>query len=314
LLDINPSSRYAIGLNISRSGCSAGIINIKGELILKREIDIKNVSSPVKAIKNIANELEKLIEDSKIQKDKFLGIGVSAPGPLAAYSGRILNPPNFSMWHDFDLVDELKRYFPFSVHIENNAAALTLAEKNYGKCSEFKNFMLLVVDSGIGAGIVINDQLYRGAGGFGSEVGHSTIDIYGEPCDCGNRGCLECYASIPAILKYARLQDPGILSWAEIVDRAEARDKTCLEIIDKEAHYLAAGIVNIINLLENEAVFLTGFINYKPNLLLNRLNSIIRGTMMTRDIHKVLVSESSIISDSDVISAAAIEFDKFFSS
>jgi predicted NBD/HSP70 family sugar kinase len=218
------------------------------------------------------------------------------------------------MWHDFDLVDELKRYFPFSVHIENNAAALTLAEKNYGRCSEFKNFMLLVVDSGIGAGIVINDQLYRGAGGFGSEVGHSTIDIYGEPCDCGNRGCLECYASIPAILKYARLQDPGISSWAEIVDRAEARDKTCLEIIDKEAYYLAAGIVNIINVLEIEAVFLTGFINYKPNLLLNRLNSIIRGTMMTRDIHKVLVSESSIISDSDVISAAAIEFDKFFSS
>lgn len=313
LLDINPSCHYAIGLNISRNGCSAGIINIKGKLISKTEICITGISSAPKALRIIKKSIGKLVDSSEIQIEKFLGIGISCPGPLDVHSGRILNPPNFTMWHNVNIVDELKNCFPFNVYLENNSTALTLAEKNYGKGTQYNNFILLVVDTGVGAGIVINDKLYRGFKGFGSEIGHTTIDINGEPCDCGNTGCLEVYASIPSILKRFHLNDLGISSWKDVVNRAKEHDKTCIDVIDREAKYLAAGIINIVNVLEPDAVILTGYINYEPRILLNKLSDIVNGAMITRDIHKLTISGSSIIEDADIVSAAAIAVNRFFS-
>jgi len=314
LLEINPCCRYAVGLDISRGGCSAGVVNIKGEPVLKREINIGSASNAAEALDIISGELKLLIEDSNIDTDKLLGMGVSSPGPLDVHSGIILNPPNFGMWHGVNIVEELKKHFPFCVYLENNSTALALAEKNYDKGHALGSFMLLVVNTGIGAGIVIDDRLYRGVGGFGSEVGHTTIDINGERCDCGNRGCLELYASIPAVLKRVYPYNRDISSWSDIVDRAEDGDEFCREVVEMEARYLSAGIINVVNLLELEGIILTGFINYKPRMLLDRIRDIVGSTTITRNIHKLSICASSITTDAEVISAAAIAVDRFFCS
>src|SRR5690606_1693363 len=88
----------------------------------------------------------------------------------------------------------------YRVLIRNISCARTIAEKNYGRGSDFDSFMLVVVDEGIGSGIIINNKLYQGVGGFGSEFGHTSICFNGKMCSCGNTGCLEAYASIPNIL------------------------------------------------------------------------------------------------------------------
>ncbi|HEY5584564.1 MAG TPA: ROK family protein, partial [Ruminiclostridium sp.] len=175
-----------------------------------------------------------------------------------------------------------------------------------------QSFMLIVVDTGIGAGIIIDENIYRGVGGFGSEVGHTSIDINGKACSCGNRGCLESFASIPSVLKNIQRCDNNITTWKEIVDRALMGNEDCKKVIESEALYLSAGIVNAMNILELEAVILAGDIKYKPDMILNLIRMKVESSAITRDIHRLHIMNSTITENSEVKSAAAIVFEKFF--
>ena len=312
LLDLVPSGYYAIGVSITREGCNVGIMNIKGVLLHKSAVDLERTADPIGMIRMIAESVRMLLKKVSIPNERVLVIGLNAPGPVDAVRGSILNPPNFSQWNNVDIVKEFSEYFDFPVLLENNSISLAIAEKNYGRGAELRNFMLMVVDSGIGAGIVINDKIYRGAYGFGNEVGHTSIDFRGELCQCGNRGCLEIYASIPAVIKDIHSRGISITTWKEIVDRALKGDSICTETIEQEAIYLSAGIVNTMNILDLEAVVLTGDIGYKPKMLLKSVRDIVWRSGITRKINKLIIVSSSINEDSGVISAASIIFERFF--
>jgi len=311
-LAINPDRFYVVGLNIARDRCVCGIVNLKGEHVLSEEVHIENVYNSEEAIIVIEKAISDIIKRTEIDPGKFLGIGISAPGPIDSINGTILNPPNFPMWHNVNIVREIKKRFPYDVYLENNANALALAERDYGAGIGLKYFMLLVVDTGIGAGIITDSRLYRGIGGFGSEVGHTSIDFNGLKCDCGNKGCLETYASIPSLIRNMKLREYGINSWREIADRAETGDKFCQEVIDREALYLSAAIINVINILELEAVILAGYINYRPGLLLRRLRENIENSVINRNARSVNILNSSIREHAEIISAASIVMDKYF--
>ena len=312
LLDLNPSSYYIVGVYISREGCSVGVVNIKGELLLQHEAEFEVKSNFDENINNIIEGIKKVMADSGLAEDKLLGIGVSSPGPVDINNGIILNPPNFDAWHNMNIVGELKKTFQYDIFLDNNASSLTLAEKNYGRGVEFSNFMLMVVDTGIGAGIIINDKLYRGVGGFGSEIGHTSIDLNGRVCNCGNIGCIEAYASMPAVISDIQQYDKSIKSWKQVIDKASEGDKFCAETIIKEARYLSVGIVNVMNLLELEAIILTGDISYKSKLLIDKISEDVNNFAITRNIHKFQVLNSPIKEESKVVSAAAIILEKFF--
>lgn len=312
LLDLNPCNSYAVGIYISRDAYSIGIINLKGDLIVEKSISIPDTADSHECIKIISENVRRMMDESGLPEEKFLGIGVSAPGPVDIHSGVILNPPNFNVWHNVNIVEELQKKFKMTVLLENNSSSLALAEKSYGRGSEFNSFLLLVVDAGIGAGIIINETLYRGTGGFGSEAGHTSVDINGKSCSCGNRGCLELYASMPAAIAAIQKKKSGIKTWEALVDGALKGDSSCLEAIDAEARYLSAGIVNVINLLELQAVILTGDVNYKPEQLLEKIRGYVASQAICRDIHEVQIMNSSIMENSEVISAASIIIERLF--
>lgn len=312
LLDLNPRSFFAIGVSITREGCNIGAMNIKGELLEKRQVKLDAAFDAHGNIGVITGEVKKLITELALPHEKLLGVGINTPGPVDINHGRILNPPNFHLWHNIGIVNEFKKSFAFDVFVENNATALAIAEKNYGRGAGFQSFMLLVVDSGIGAGIIINDNIYRGVGGFGSEVGHASVDINGKECNCGNRGCLEVYASIPAVIDGIKSCDSSITSWNLLVDRALSGDEPCRRAIEKEAAYLSTGIVNAMNILELEAVILTGDIQYKPETLLDSIREKVENSLLTRHLRELDIMVSSITRDSDIISSASILFEKYF--
>lgn len=311
LLDLNPDKYYAMGLSITRIGCRVGLMNCKGILLSSSEIDISSCRDAEECLETIQMKIDGILAEKELNEEKLLGLGISMPGPVDIIRGRVLNPPNFELWHNFDITDRLEKHFHKPVFLENNSVSLALAEKNYGRGREFRNFMLLVVDSGIGAGIVINDGLYRGYGGFGSEVGHTSIDIHGIQCKCGNRGCLETYASIPAILASAGYAC-GQKTWQSVVDEALAGEDACRELVKKEALYLSTGIVNMINVLELDAVILTGDIHYKPQMLLVEIRKNVYGSMITRNMRQLPIMESLLGDGRDVVSAASILTEKYF--
>jgi predicted NBD/HSP70 family sugar kinase len=313
LLDIKSDCFFAVGVDISRAGCRCGIVDLKGKVRQKKEINI-NSKSVDQAVEAIGMAVNKLVKNSGIPKEKILGIGVSCPGPVDISSGTVLNPPNFDLWHGVDLVGRLKKKLDYSIYLENISMSLAIAEKNFARGTEFKNFILLAVDDGIGAGIIIDNKPYRGARGFGGEIGHTSIDMNGRKCSCGNRGCVEIYGCIPSILKEGRAFDKSLSGWSDVVDRAEAGVEACISLIDREARYLSHAVVNAMNILDLEALILTGAIGYKPDILSAKVRGYIESMSITRDIHRIEVTGSLIEKDSGIISASVNVIDRFFSS
>jgi predicted NBD/HSP70 family sugar kinase len=276
------------------------------------DVDLNSAIDVKGKIRILIEGVKKIIMDQELPQEKILGIGINAPGPIDMHLGEIINPPNFDLWHNVNIVREFKKHFNLNVFLENNSKSLAIAEKNYGKGSEFNSFMLMVVDSGIGAGFVINENIYRGFYGLGSEIGHVSIDFNGKQCNCGNKGCMEVYASIPSVIENIQRYDKNITTWNEIVDKALDGNVKCKKAIEKEALYLSAGIVNVMNILELEAVVLTGTIRYKPDIIMESIQKNVWKSMITRKLHKLIITNSSIVKNPGVVSAASIIFERFF--
>ncbi len=306
MLRINPTSRFAFGVDISTSGTLVGLTDLAGNIIEKRAVSGAE-SAPCGGI---AQTIAALAEKHGVTGKRNLGVGVSSPGPVDTVAGRILDPPHVSAWHNTPVVSELGTRLGMEVFLEKDANVLALAEKNSRTDSD--NFLFLTCDNGLGGGFVRDGKLYRGAGGFGCEIGHIGIVFDGEECRCGNRGCAELYASLPSLLRYARTQGIEASDWIELTDRARSGDRACMELIEREAELLSALCVSAINVLEPELIVLGGKLSRSAQWFAPMLEHRIAGRMMTRKHHHVAVCGSALSADAGLSAAAGLAVENFF--
>lgn len=283
---------YAIGVNITRHLYRVGLVDINGRLISVKGKKHNNLP-PDKVLDEISRLISEMVKI--VSNKKILGIGVVTPGPVDYKTGTILKPPNFSMWHGCEIAKRLAEKCGISVRLENISNACALSEKYFGSCRSEKNYAYIIVDEGIGSGIVIDGSLFRGQNGNGNELGHTSINLEGEKCECGNVGCLEKYASIDAILK-----NTGYKSWKEAVDFG-AKD-----LIEKEKKYLSVALVNLINLFDLNKIIIGGDLAYSGEWFAKELFDIVNKKIITgntvsvsigADIDKTVVAASSVINE-----------------
>ena len=287
-LKLQADAAYAVGINITRKKYEVGIINLNGDIIESAEF---NITNPDAAIEQITKTIDKQIAGSGIDSKKILGIGITTPGPVNYKENTILNPPNFDQWHN------LKLDFLPSIHLENISNAAALTEKYYGSCIDTENYIMFIVDEGIGSGIIADNKIYRGNSGRGNEAGHISIDFNGKPCECGNVGCLEKYASVPAILT-----DTKYSSWKEVIDCND------MKIIQKEADYLSYAITTIINLFDISTILLSGDISYKGDIISDE----IKKKVLVSSINKNEINIIPAKQKSGILIAACTIIDDFF--
>ena len=217
MLFLNEKSFFAVGVNVTRRHITVGITDLGGNIVIQDDFSI---CPPDRAMVEIKETIDKQIKDSGIDISKIHKISVVTPGPVDADRGIVLNPPNFDQWHNVQIVNELKNLTGLEVILENVSSATAIAEKYFGASTDTENCLALRVDEGIGSGIVISDSLFKGP----CELGHTSIKYDGIKCECGNRGCLEKYASIPRILDGTPYK-----SWQEAVDSGDEK------LLDMEA-------------------------------------------------------------------------------
>ena len=290
ILKLNPKAMMAVGLNLTRNYAEMGIVNIEGKIICEKKFDVYPKS---KAIEEIEENIGKMITENNIADDSIYGIGITAPGLVDIQNTTILNPPNFNEWHYENIGLRLKDISDKNVYLENISGGITLCEKYFGIAKKMKNFLVLIVDDGIGSGIMTSGCLFRKA----SELGHTSIAFDGIKCECGNFGCVEKYASIPAILKGTNYK-----SWQEVIDSNDEK------VIEKEAEYLSCAIINAANLFSVENVILEGGINYNPHKIINLIEEKLKRNRIVKKTPKVLSGSSYRGS----VCAAVSVFDNYF--
>lgn len=287
---------YAIGVYLNRDGCTAGIVDMEGTVHVRQRIRIEKNADKFEPILRAIREMR---EQTKFPDDKYCGIGISAPGPLDGESGRILNPPRFDLWHHTDIGTILSEGTGLPVFLENNATCL--AGYHYGRPESrgSSQFLLLLVDSGVGSGVVSKGKVLKGAGYFTSELGHTTIDYRGRPCECGNVGCLECYAAIPRLL-----EGSGFRTWRELIDACPESEEA-RELLHREAEYLSAGVVNLVNLVAIDTVLLAGDLLYGADQIAPLMEKLINSRIMHGSIS---VLPSGQAPDIKILAAADVAF------
>jgi predicted NBD/HSP70 family sugar kinase len=314
VLSIRDDALFAVGINITRSGGTAGICALNEKLVTQRSIPLAGVTGARKGIDALCRTVKAILDSAPVPREKIIGVGVTSPGPVDSSKGIILTPPDFAVWENCPIKSILEARLDMPVYLENNAIARTIEEQYYGLGKDCENFVCLVVDNGIGGGVVIRNELVKGAGGFGSELGHLTINIRGERCYCGNIGCLELYANPKKFAAEARQAGRPVSGWDEIALRASEGDPFFAEMVERMAAYLACECTNLVNLFEPQRIILSGELNTHGDSLVRQIQARLDQYRINRKIRQVEILPSGLVRSHGVMAAATVLFSRYLTS
>lgn len=267
-------------------GIDIGGTNIKGVLTDKNGKIISSGDTPTpesekKIDKSIVSLIESLASDAKIKKEEIDAIGIGAAGSIDRRKGMVITSPNILCWKNYPLTANIEKISGIKTFLENDATVACAGFWWESEGSKFRNFVMVTLGTGIGGGAVIDGRLFTGQNGSSLEIGHMTIDINGKECTCGNRGCLEQYASATALVNYTksnlkkfknsslnkRIKEEK-LSAKMIYEEALKKDELAVKSFEYISLHLGAGISNIINIFNPEAVVLGGGLSNAHKLII----------------------------------------------
>ncbi len=267
LLSLNPEGAFVVGVKISIHQISVVLINFQAT-VLKTHIEpLERMSYTAEEISEIiAQAVHSCLKNTKFQKTQIAGIGIGIPGLVDSPSGLVKFLPNYQ-WQNTNLRELVQRRLDLPTYVENDANALAVAEQWFGEGRGVDNFILISLEYGIGIGIVINGQLYRGQSGISSEFGHTTLNGTGPECRCGKKGCIEAVAGENALLREARAliekgkwirSFDGELHLEEVIDAAYEGNQELQAIFQQAGRTLGIGIANLIGIFGPVKTFITG--------------------------------------------------------
>lgn len=256
-----PNSRYSFGVCITRSKIRIVLTNLKLEIIKEEEIRLSKELESIDIIMDKIKEcLDVIVYNFNLPKDKIIGVGFSLPGTVNEEKLLLINAPNLQLKNI-----EFKKYenkYNYKFYIENEANAAAYAETFLSCDGDLKNLVFVSITEGIGAGVMINENLYKGCNKRAGEFGHMTIVKNGERCNCGKNGCWELYASEKALLKQYNQEfnakDKSLKEFFKLTRTSEVAKNILYNYLE----YLAEGIKNIILITDPEKIIIGGKIAY----------------------------------------------------
>ncbi len=287
LLALNPDGAYAVGVSLRINHIQVVIINFQAEIKATYALPLKkNFYTPQELVEKIALAVETCLIKSNFSKGQLSGIGVSVPGLVDSRSGVIRYLPNYG-WSDVNLESMLREKIDLNTYIDNDANNLTIAEHWFGNGIGSDNFIVVLIENGIGAGYVMNGQLFRGNHGVAGEFGHMSINPDGPLCRCGKRGCVEAYSGIYAIMKdvskistntkWQTASNVGS-SFQKLVDTVKRGDSDLKKVFDQAGKALGIGLSQLIYLFNPEKIIITGKGTQADNLLFDPMFEYIRNS------------------------------------
>ncbi len=273
---------YRLGIDLGGTNIVAGVVDEKFNIIstAKRKTNCPRPSTEI--ADDIAAVAFEAIEKAGITLSDIAVAGIGAPGDIDVQNGIILLADNLE-FVNVPIVSMLKERMGINFNIQNDANAAAYGEYIAGAGKDTEDFIMLTLGTGVGGGVVINRKLYAGFSNKGAELGHSVINMDGEMCSCGRRGCLEAYASATALIrqtKAAMQQNKQSIMWQicdndinnvtgiTVFEAMRKGDLVAKEVVDKYIYYISVGIVDNIYAFQPEVICLGGGISNEGDNLI----------------------------------------------
>jgi glucokinase len=319
-----PQQRYVIGVDLGGTNIVVGALSLDGS----QQFGMHSV--PTRAdlgsdavVARIAQLVERVAAETMAatgaSRAQMLGVGIGSPGPLDRETGVVILTPNLG-WTNFPLRDRIAQAVQLPATLDNDANCATLGEWWLGAARGAQQVVGLTIGTGIGGGLILNGRLFHGVSDVAGEVGHTTIDANGRRCGCGNYGCLEAYASGPAIAERAREAlaggepsampavvggDLSRLTAATVYDAAKQGDRLAQEVVRETARILGIGIANLLNIFNPEVVVLAGGVTQAGDQLFEPMRAEVRRRAFKPAVDACRIVPGALQGNAGVIGAAA---------
>jgi glucokinase len=314
------TEKWIVGVDLGGTSTKLAFINTNGEIVHKWEIITDKTNDGKNIIINIAKAIDQKLQEIDLSKEKLIGIGMGAPGPVDTKSGVIYNAVNLGWKNHFPLRDMLEVETSLPAVIDNDANCAALGEMWKGAGNGAKDLVCITLGTGVGGGVIANGQIVQGISGAAGEIGHITsIPVNGAPCNCGKTGCLETIASATGIVRIATdklnnvteigelkeiYQKEGNVSAKNVFDCARNGDKIAIDVIDEVSFYLGLALANIANTLNPEKMVLGGGVSKAGEVLLNPIKENFNKYSFPRVKESTDITIATLGNDAGVIGAA----------
>ena len=294
-------------VDIGGTKIAVGIVDDDGNVMSK-------VESPTDVSLAYSNGLEQIArllrETAHTAGMEISGIGIGSTGPVNPFTGAFGDVDFIPQWRGKNLAEDLARIFGVRVVLENDGDAGALAEAGWGAGRNKSRLIYVTVGTGIGGGIILDRELYRGVDGAHPEVGHQVIDPSGPLCTCGFRGCWEALAAGPAMV--ARFKNntathsgnDEVITAKLICQLAQQGDERAVQAAEREAYYLGLGLANLVNLFTPDAIVLGGSVMKSADLFLDGIRQVISKGCRFVPFEKTELALASLGDDVNLIGAA----------
>ncbi len=278
LLSINPGAGHVIGVRLREDGFRVTVCDLNCTALHSSEAQLSD-TEPHHVIEALAEAVKRCISEAGISPRSVLGVGIGLSGLIDSERG-ICRYWSILNWRDVELGPALEFKLHKPVRIDNDANTLAVAERYFGSGRDAANFLLVSVGRGVGMGIIVKGEIYRGSHGGAGEFGHMTVDTSADApmCGCGKRGCLEAIASVSGILRTATGRDPGHHgedAIENLVEQVRRGDESLRAIFARAGNTLGIAIANMINIFDPARVLLCGEGLRAGDLLLEPLRAAI---------------------------------------
>jgi glucokinase len=308
---------YLAGIDLGGTYIKAGLVGNDLSIACKTSVPTMAGRAYKEVIKDMAAAVAELAREHGIKNDEIAGAGIGIPGVSNNGAATVHN----LYWFDVPLRDEFKKHLDIPVAIDNDATAAAVYEYHLGALAGAEVGVLLTLGTGIGGGVIINGKPFSGAHGLGAELGHMAIVPDGLQCTCGNRGCLEVYTSVPALIRLGRrcvLDRPESMlhhitggdhlkvTSEMIMDCAKQGDYVALSIVDEYVKYLSMGICSILNVFDPDTIAIGGGLSGAGDFLLDKIKkaSESRGIFENKKYADIKLAKSG--NDAGLIGAAML--------
>jgi glucokinase-like ROK family protein len=315
LLSVADDSRHLIGIDLASDEFCGAVVNLRGEIRYQATLPLNGQAGDA-ALALVFELVDRLMAATD---SPLLGIGIGTPGLMDPHDGIVRRSVNLN-WEDLPLRSLLQERYGLPVYVANDCQVTALAEYTFGNGREAENLVVIKIGHGVGAGIVLNGQLFYGDTFGAGEIGHVTVVENGQPCRCGNFGCLETVASARAIVQQARTiaqndshsllhsfaRHPEAITISMVCEAAMAGDEALRKVIQNVGRYLGIVVANLIGVLSVQHIFIAGSVTCLDRILLD----VIQEEMTCRSLAPVAaetqVRMSSIGPDIVILGASAL--------
>lgn len=305
-----------IGIDLGGTNIAVGLVNEKGKITEKDSCPTMRERNWQEIVKDMAALTEKVTKKAGLSLSDIKAVGIGCPGTIDSKNGVVVYANNLKM-ENAPVAQEFKKYINLPVNMENDANAAAYGE--YVANGEgAHSYVFMTLGTGVGGGIVLNKRIYRGFNCAGAEIGHTVINMDGEECSCGRKGCLESYASVTALIRQTKakmkecpnsimhqwVKEKGAVNGRCAFECAKLGDAAAILVRDKYIYYVAQGVANMINIFQPEKFVIGGGISREGDVLLDPIREFLKDNDYNKFMPKTEIKIASLFNDAGIVGAA----------